>query len=226
MTTQRHSDGPEALFQRRAATLRFPEERRRSSSRLGQWLVAVLMVVTSVTAAAWLYVQKGSTTEVLVVSRPIAAGHVLSAADLETAEVSGIQDAIAVIDADGAIGQVAAVALVPGQVLTTAALTSSPVPAAGERLVALSLPAGRLPSGLAPGSAVEVLAAPAPGQGGAGAELKAPEVLAPQSTVFDVVTADDGTLVVTLRVPDEAADSVAAHSAAGRVTLVQIPVGG
>lgn len=225
MTTQRHSEGAEALFQRRAATLRFPQEPRRSTGRLGQWLVAVLLVVTSVTAAAWLYLQKGSTTEVLVISRPVAVGHVLSAADLDTAEVSGISDAIAVEDADGAIGQVAAVALVPGQVLTSQALTSSPLPAAGERLVAMSLPAGRLPSGLTAGSAVEVLAAPALGQGGAGAELKAPEVLAARSIVFDVATSDDGTLVVTLRVPDEVADSVAAHSAAGRVTLVQIPVG-
>lgn len=226
MTTQRHSDGPEALFQRRAATLRFPQERRRSPGRVGQWLVAVLLVVTSVTAAAWLYLQKGSTTEVLVVARPIAAGHVLSAADLDTAEISGVSDAIAVADAESAIGQLAAVALVPGQVLTNAAVTSSPVPAAGERMVAMSLPAGRLPSGLAAGSAVEVLAAPAPGQGGAGAELKTPAVLAPLGIVFDVATADDGTLVVTLRVPDEVADVVAAHSAAGRVTLVQVPVGG
>lgn len=225
MTTQRHSDGPEALFQRRADTLRFPQERRRSTGRLGQWLVAVLLVVTSVTAAAWLYMQKGSTTEVLVVSRAVAAGHVLSAEDLDTAEVSGASDAIAVVDADGAIGQIAVVALVPGQVLTRAALTSSPVPAVGERLVAMSLPAGRLPSGLAAGSAVEVLAAPAPGQGGAEAELKTPEVLAPESIVFDVATSDDGTLVVTLRVPDAVADTVAAHSAAGRVTLVQVPVG-
>ena len=225
MTTQRHSEGAEALFQRRAATLRFPQERRRSTGRLGQWLVAVLLVVTSVTAAAWLYMQKGSTTEVLVVGRAVAAGHVLSAEDLDTAEVSGVGDAIAVVDADGAIGQIAAVALVPGQVLTRAALTSSPVPAVGERLVAMSLPVGRLPSGLAAGSAVEVLAAPAPGEGGAGAELKAPEVLAPKSIVFDVTTSDDGTLVVTLRVPDAVAETVAAHSAAGRVTLVQVPVG-
>jgi len=188
-------------------------------------VIAVLLVVAGVTAATWLYVQKGETVEVLVLARAVPAGHEITAGDLTTAQVSGVEGSVTADDASTILGQFAVVGLVPGQVLNHDALTTQALPSEGERMVALNIPVGRLPVGVEAGSAVEVLAAPAPGQGTSSAQFAAPKVIAARALAHDVEVVDDGTVVLTLRLDEADADLVAAHSAAGEVTVIQIPVG-
>ncbi len=191
---------------------------------MGQWTVAILFVVVMAVAAAWLYQHKGDTTEVLVVRAPVAAGEVLNEADLGTAEVAGVDGAIPVGQADAVVGLRAVAGLVAGQVLTSSALTTGEVPGLGEKLVAVRLDAGRVPSELGAGSVVRVLAAPAEGTSGADRALNAPAVLAPSAAVHAVDATVDGDVVVSLLVQDADADRVASYSAAGRVTLLQASV--
>jgi hypothetical protein len=172
-------------------------------------------------AAAWLYQHKGDTTEVLIVQAPVAAGEVLSEADLGTAEVAGVDGAIPVEEADAVVGLRAVGALVTGQVLTSNALTTGEVPGLGEKLVAVRLDAGRVPSELGAGSVVRVLAAPAEATAAADRTLDVPDVLAPSAAVHAVDATVDGDVVVSLLVQDADADRVASYSAAGRVTLLQ-----
>lgn len=226
MTTDRMGEGAEELFRRRATSVGLPAERRRVSGRsAGQWLVAVLLVVGSLVGAAWLYAQKGDTAEVLVLARPVPAGEEITSGDLTTAQVSGVSDAIAADEAGTVIGRHAIVGMVPGQVLVPDAVTDQPLPAPGDRMVAVNVPAGRLPAGVQAGSAVEVLVAPAPGQGSTPEQLAEPEVLAARAVAHGVDVVDDGSVVLTLLIADAEADQVAAYSAAGAVTVVQIPVG-
>lgn len=226
MTSERWGDGPEELYQRRMQSVGGKGRPRGASSRvLGQWTVAIMLVVGSVLGAAYLYAEKGSTFEVLVLARDVPAGQQITSQDLSTAQVSGVEATVAAEDAADVIGRYAMVSFLPGQVLNPDAVTTQPMPAEGERLVAVNIPAGRLPGGVTTGSAVEVLAAPAPGEGATQEQLAEPQVIAARASAFSVEQADDGTVILTLLLPDSDADVVAAHSAVGAVALVQIPVG-
>ncbi len=224
MTTDRWTDGPQALYERRVKTME-PGRKGRNAGRLGQWTVAILVVVASTIGAAYLYAQKGDTTEVLVLAREVPPGHQITTADLGTAEVSGVVEVIEAEDANEVLGQYTVNGMTEGQILSPDAVTTHPMPGDGQRLVALNIPAGRLPSGVTAGSAVEVLAAPAPGEGAVREQLDAPQVIAARASAHSVEQVADGTVVVTLLVPEADADIVATHSAAGAVTVVQVPVG-
>lgn len=226
MTSERWGDGPEELYQRRMRSVGASVRPRGASGRvLGQWAVAIMLVVGSVLGAAYLYAEKGSTSEVLVLARDVPAGQQITSQDLSTAQVSGVKATVAAEHAADVVGRYAVVSLLPGQVLNPDAVTTQPMPGEGERLVAVNIPSVRLPGGVATGSAVEVLAAPAPGEGANQEQLADPQVIAARASAFEVEQADDGTVVVTLLLPESDADVVAAHSAAGAVALVQIPVG-
>lgn len=194
--------------------------------RFGQWAGTILFVVVAALAAGWLYSAKGGTTEVLVIDRALPAGQVIEEADLGSAQVAGVPDAFAVSDLDDVVGQRASTGLVVGQVLTPEAVTDAPVPGPDERMVAVRLEQGRVPETLRAGAVVSVLAVPPNGDAGNPEELDAPEVVADGATVYDVSSAVDGSMVVSLLVSPVDADRVAAYSAAGRVTVVQASIAG
>ncbi|MEO7844363.1 MAG: SAF domain-containing protein [Nocardioides sp.] len=191
---------------------------------MGQWTAAVLFVVVMALAAAWLYQRKGDMVEVLVVQRSVAAGAVIGNSDLGTAQVSGVAGALDLNDVESVVGMRAVAGLVPGQVLTDAAVTSDQLPAVGQKVVALRLDFGRVPDGLGAGAMVDVLAVPGEGETDPGA-LDDPTVLAAQVQVVAVTEAVDGGLVVSVLAPDASSDRVAAYAAAGRVTIIQAPTG-
>lgn len=189
-----------------------------------QWVGSVLLVVVSVLLAALLWTRHGGTSEVLVVARPVAPGEVIEASDLRSAEVSGVGDAINASQAGSVVGQRAAAGLVEGQVLTTTAVTTSTVPAADERMVALELRTGLVPAGLTAGDVVRLLAVPPEGGTGDADALEEPPVLAEVASVFAVSRTDQGTVVISVLVEPQVADAVAAHAAAGQVAVVQAPL--
>lgn len=194
--------------------------------RYGQWAATVLVVLVAVLGAGWAYSNKGGTVEVLVLDRPVAAGHVIEQDDLGSADVSGVSDAIQVADLDDVVGMRAAVGLVPGQILTSGSVVSDPVPGAQQRMVAVSLTAGRVPSTLTAGTTVDLLGVPAEGDTGKPSDLSAPVVVSAGASTYSVQTAEDGSVVVTLLVSAVDANQVAAYNAAGRLTLIQAPVAG
>lgn len=195
-------------------------------------LISVLVVIAAVVAGGWLYVNKGGVVEVLVVSEPIPAGHPITEADVRTStkpllvsrSVSGVDGAIPVSEVDSVFGKRTTVALLPGQVLTQDALTSDMLPEEGKRVIAVSLPAGRVPATLAPGAVVDAIAVPQEGQSGKEGVLEDPTLISAGATVYSSKTTQDGSVVVTLLIAEADARQVAAYGAVGQLTLLQAPV--
>ena len=194
--------------------------------RYGQWAGAVLFVVMAVLLAGWFWQQKSDQRPVLVIAEPVPAGSVITAKDLEIIEVSGVKGAIPSADSDTVIGSTAAVGLVDGQILTRDMVTADPLPGPGERVVGLQLDATRAPAGLAPGDVVVVIAVPPEGDPSTPGNLDDPTVLAPSATVASAAAIEGAGTRLTLVVPEPVAERVTAYVAAGRVALVQAPVGG
>ncbi|MDX6310287.1 MAG: hypothetical protein QOI06_3333 [Nocardioidaceae bacterium] len=180
----------------------------------------------AVLLAGWLWQQKSDRQEVLEIAHRVPAGTVLSSADLRVVEVAGVRDAISSRDSDSVIGETAAVGLVEGQILTRDMVTGHPLPGPGERLVGLQLGATRAPSGVQPGDVVVVLAVPPSGDPSSPDQLDQPTVLAPRATVVSTNLIEGAGSQLTLLVPEGVAERVTAYVAAGRVALIQAPIGG
>ena len=194
--------------------------------RYGQWAGAVLFVVMAVLLAGWFWQQKSDRDEVLAVAHPVAAGTVIKADDLKVVAVAGVTSTISSEDAASVVGSTAAVGLVEGQILAPDMVTSQPLPGPGERVVGLQLDATRAPSGLLPGDGVVVLAVPPAGDPSSPAELDDPTVLAPKATIASAEVVEGAGARLALVVPESVAERVTAYVAAGRVALVQAPIGG
>ena len=205
---------------------RLGQVKRRAPRRTGQWAAAVLFVALVVIALVALFQSQSDRIEVLVVADSVPAGQVIERGDLRSAEVAGVSGAIRAADIEEVVGKRAAAGLVDGQVLTNQAISEALVPGEGQRLVALNLPTGRVPGGLSGGDTVVVLSVPVEGADGTKEQLEAPQVLAGSARVQEVGETPEGTVVVTVLVPEDVADSVAAHSSAGQVTIMQAPAAG
>ena len=202
---------------------RLGQVKRRAPRRMGQWAAAVLFVAMVIIALVALFQSQSDRVEVLVVTDSVPAGQVIERGDLRSAEVAGVSGAIRAADIEEVVGKRAAGGLVDGQVLTSQAISEALVPGEGQRLVALNLPTGRVPGGLSGGDTVVVLSVPVEGADGTKEQLQAPQVLAESARVQEVGKTPEGTVVVTVLVPEDVADSVAAYSSAGQVTIMQAP---
>lgn len=163
---------------------------------------------------------------VLTLARPVTAGHVFTAEDLGVARLSGSGlHALAAASAGRVVGQVAASSLPAGTLLTGAMLSSTPPPAAGMQIVAVSLKPGSVPVEVQAGRAVSVIAVP-PGGTAATPATAAQQVLVDRAQVLSVRTdASSATTLVSLQVAAEQAAAVARAGAAGAVALTLLPVG-
>jgi hypothetical protein len=192
--------------------------------------LAALLVVGSGLAVAYVVTSAGQQQSVLAVGEAVTKGHVLERADFVSQSVSGVPGAVLVEDVDAVVGMTAAVDLVPGQVLTSAMVTSELTPGEGQALVGLALDPTRAPSaGLEAGDVVDVIAIPDT-QGGAKADptgLDSPIVLTSAATIYAVEgsTADGSQQLVTLIVEDADAAKVASYSTSGRTAVIEIAAG-
>ncbi|WP_310961360.1 SAF domain-containing protein [Nocardioides terrisoli] len=194
--------------------------------RYGQWAGTVMVVVLAALLAGWLWQQKSDRVEVWQVRTAVPAGSVLQRSDLRTVEVAGVKDAVAVGDVGRLVGHTTAVGLVPGELLTPEMVTDQPVPGPSQRVVGVAVDASRSPAGMSPGDVVEVLAVPPSGDASNPQTLQNPAVLAGSATVRSMTRLESGGSRLTLVVSRAEADRVAAFAAAGRVAVVQAPLGG
>jgi hypothetical protein len=193
--------------------------------RPGYVALLVLLVVGLAAVGGWLYTTAGKKAAVVVVVRDIPVGQTISRLDLSTVEVAGEVTAIAGTRLDTAVGQRAAVELLPGTLLQRAMLASGPVLDPGQAKVGVAVKGGQLPAdGLTPGDVVQVLRLPSQQQQTTtGAAAPTPLVLA-KATVFSakVDPAQAGGYLITVTVPADQAPAVAAASGAGLAALVQV----
>lgn len=126
------------------------------SVNLSRVALAMMLIAGLSLAFLLLYTSAGDRHDVLAVARPVAAGSVITAADLTEARVSVDPSLrpIPVSRQSEVVGRAAAVDLVPGTLLTRGHLADGPVVRTGRDVVGLALKAGQLPQGVRAGDRV------------------------------------------------------------------------
>jgi hypothetical protein len=187
--------------------------------------LAVAMACAGVVVSAAVYQRSNHQASVVTVTRPVAAGSVVTAGDLGTTRIT-TGSGVSVIPASqlGQVaGQIAAVALRPATLLAPADLTTSRPPGAGQQLVAVPVRPASLPvTGLAPGDHVLVVATPG-AQGQAGAQGATAALPAPVAAVVEAAATtpdSQGYTVVDLLVASNRAVSVADQVSTGQFALI------
>jgi len=196
--------------------------RRRRPAMLA---LAVAMAGTGVVVSAAIYQRADHQVAVIMVTRAVPAGTVITASDLGFARLS-LGSGITVIPVSQlrqVTGEVAAVALRPATLLSPSELTSTRPPAPGVDLVPAAVRPADLPAtGLEAGDSVLVV--PTPGvQGQPGAVGGAPALAGPVPGTIEAVTDvpdAEGFDVVDLLVSDGNAVAVASQVSTGEFALV------
>jgi hypothetical protein len=196
-----------------------PLPRRR---RPGMIALAVALIGAGILGGAALFQRVNHQVPVLVVTRAVPAGTVVTAGDLTSTPVvlgAGVA-AIPARQEHQVVGLVAATALKPGTLLASAELTTTLPPSGNQQLVPIAIKPSQLPaSGLAPGDQLMVVSAP----GAPGSNNAAP---APGPSIPGVVEAvsarpgQDGMDVVDLLVAAGNGTTLAREAAAGGIALV------
>lgn len=196
----------------------------RGRRRPGLVALGVVLVVLGVLSGAWLVRSAGQRVAVLALARPVPFGSVITAGDLTRAQVS-VDPSVATVPAGAlaqVLGRVAATNLTQGSLLTRAQVTDVAPPAPGQVLVALALPATRMPAGsLQAGDQVLVVDTPP--------KDADPPTLPPSTIPATVVRLGppdvNGVTVVDVTVGSGDGPALAARSATGRIALVLQPRG-
>ncbi len=207
-----------------------PRRGRRRSVPLAAGGVVLVVVCALVFAEGWL--QAGHRQPVLALSQPVAAGQVITAADLETVRVSAAGPVSLVPASRQAevVGSTAAASLPAGSLLASSDI-GTPPPVKGQLRLGIALKPGAYPPDLAAGQDVDVLATPAASasgsssSGGASAALPVGEAVV-LSVSPAAATGGSGDTVVEIQVAADAMPQVAAANAAGQIALATIPAGG
>lgn len=187
--------------------------RRRSLPRM---ILGALAAVLGALVFAVVGLRADPGVDVLAVARPVTAGAQIVDADLRVVHI--VPDpALRVFPASqrgSVVGQVAAVPLAPGSLLTVEQLGAVTDPPSGKSVIAVGVKTGRVPAGLPVGASVLVLVV---SQAGGGGEVATP-LQAPAVVRAVQPTDSAGVTVVTLQLSAESAVRVA--SATGDVALV------
>ncbi len=188
-------------------------------------LVGVAAVVLGALLFLALYTSVDKRQSVLAVARPVAAGEVITAADLRVVKVSRTAGIAPLAASQGSrvVGKVAAVGLVPGSLLVDSQLGSSPSLQPGQAVVGVALKAGQSPASLRAGTRVEVVDAVK----SSGDDHPRATVLSPSAIVSSVGRPDNSsnaTTVVSLTLPATDAPAVSASAIDGRISLIVLPV--
>ncbi len=182
--------------------------------------LAVALIIGLAAVGAYLYDSAGAKVPVVMVVRQVPVGQVIDRADLTTVKVSGQVVALAGGNLSSAVGQRAAVTLLPNTLLQRAMMSSGPSLAAGQAQVGVAVRSGQIPAdGLVPGDTVRVVQLPVKGSTDV-----AGTVLAERARVFAsrADPAVSGGTLVTVVVAEGASTAVAAASGAGSVALVKV----
>ena len=210
----------------RAAVPASPRPRHRSWA-LAVIGVLVVAVCALVFAAGW--VQAGNRKPVLAVVHDVAAGQLLTAADLQVVRVSasGPVSLVPAAAEASVLGRPAAGPLPAGALLTSGDIGPA-APAAGQDDLGVAVKAGQYPPDLSAGQTVDVLATPAASSAGSSSQAtSSPALPVGQAVVLGVDTdASSGATVVELRLSQNAVPQVAAAAATGQIALATIPAGG
>lgn len=193
-----------------------PKIVRQRRMRPGLLGLAVLLIALGGLGSAFAVTSVRATGSYLAVARDVPVGTVLTADDLVTVQVAGGQ-AISPVPAnqlDQVIGLRAAVALVPGSLLTPAQLTNEPMIGPDQQQIALGLRAEQVPARqLHPGD--KLLLVGTPGRNGGNDAVTRFE-----STVIDVAPNDRSGVILYLALASRDVPAVVTLAAENRIAVV------
>jgi hypothetical protein len=206
-------------------------------------LLAVCLVAAGGAVAFAAASSAGQRAAVLAVARPVSAGNPVGAGDVTTARIP-TDPALRPIPAqwrDGVVGQVAAVDLRPGTLLTADQLTAAGPPLRGQVVVGVLAKPGQLPARpLVAGDRVLAVST-ATGNGGTTTTTTSTTTTGPGSAAAAAAGAQrsaevlgvrpvgvnaDGVNVVDLLVAQPDGPGLAGDAAAGRLSLLLLPRAG
>jgi hypothetical protein len=186
-------------------------------------VLGAALVVACALAFAVTSLRVDPRAEVLVLARPVAAGQVLTSADLDVARIvpDSTVPVIPASERDSIAGRTATMPLAARTLLSGGVLGAASWPPRGQSVIAVPVKPGRAPDGLAPGTAVTVLVLPS-----AGAPSQSPGGTPQAAGVVVAVRPADaaGTEVLSLLLPSS--DALRVAGAAGEVAVVLHGAGG
>lgn len=193
-------------------------------------LGVALVLVCAVVAGA-VFQSSAKSVSILVATKSLPAGTVLTAGDLATASIPASDDitAMAATGSSVVVGQQLATPVYPGQVLVRQMLAATPQLASGEQVVGVLLKGDQMPSvPLVAGDVVQVVAVPQAGQGSTiGGTIGKP--LVPSATVFAVgpppANQTQYVASVSLEIPGSNAAQVTSYAAADQIGLSLVSEG-
>ncbi|WP_405428370.1 SAF domain-containing protein [Micromonospora sp. NBC_00617] len=196
-----------------------PKVVRQRRVRPGLLGLAVLLIALGGLGAAFAVTSVRATGSYLAVARPVEVGREVSAADLITVQVAGGQGLHPVPAGrlNEVVGKRAAVALVPGTLLTLGQVTDDPLLGPGQQQIALGLKTAQVPARqLHPGD--KVLLVSTPDENATGAAAGAGTRFA--ATVIDMVSPTDDEKVLYLALLVRDVPAVVALAAQERIAVV------
>jgi flagella basal body P-ring formation protein FlgA len=188
--------------------------------------LGLALVALSVLASVYVTSMLGQTYQALAVTKDVARGTVITAADLGTVDLPTGPTLLKPVPAeelDQMVNKVATADLKAGQLLTRESVTDELQPAAGRSIVGVALAPNQMPAtgDLRAGDTVRVVETPASGG--------EPPTEAPFTIPATVVGTEDSPIgdqvVVDVEVTSANAAALAARAATGRVAIVIDAVG-
>ncbi|MGW2841896.1 SAF domain-containing protein [Streptomyces sp. NPDC001493] len=205
------------------AAPRMVKQRRR---RPGLIALSVALIAAGGLSGAVLYSASGQRTAVLVVTRDVPAGAMLSKADL--GEVSVALDpavkSVASSRSRSIVGQRAATDLRAGSLLAPSQVTDKSLVGPGQQVVGVSVKPSQLPATrLSPGQQVLIVSTPDADQTATQQETgleRTPKTLAASVVTVGAPAAGTGNVVVDVAVPVKDGPGLAAQAATGNVAVI------
>jgi hypothetical protein len=214
-----------------SAAVGFRARRRRP----GMYALAVALIAAGGGGGLLAFQATGERSPVLAVAHEVQAGDVIEDSDLLEASVS-LDPALKPIPAsqrDQVVGKRAAVALVPGALLSKGQVTTRTLVEPGERLVGIGLKQTQMPATrLSPGDKVLVVSTPSDGsqattgEGGKNGEDSTPKSIEARVVRVGEKQQNTSEQVVDVAVPAQYGPELAAQAATGDVALVVDAPGG
>jgi len=176
-----------------------PERPRRRRRRVWVHVAgAVAVVLCCAAAVAWTVMSEPDRASVIRVGSPLAAGQVISEADLAPVEVAaddvGLLGLVQASRLGEVVGQLAAIPLTAGTLLSASMLGTPASPRDGFVEVTVALADGRVPAALQEGHQISILGA---------SDAVATGVWSAAGIVMAVQHPEEGGALVTVELPEE-----------------------
>lgn len=191
----------------------------RNRSRL---IAGVIAVAFACLLSSVVYGEVNDRTDVLVLSRNVEQGHVITAGDLTIAEValSGNMKSFGPAERSTLVGQVASTHLASGTMLSPGVVTPAGPMKPGSATAAALMKPGQYPASMRTGDRVRLIT---PSASGTSADAAPATSIDGTVTSIDRASDTSGAVSISFVIDERFADAVASAGATGNLAAVVLP---